>query len=235
VQQAVLLEPEEERAAADERLKVAPNEYDKLVEYELADGTTHQLFLGTSPNYSATHVRADNQATAYLADNFPSSDWSPSASAWVDRNYLSITPSEVTDLVLVNPQGQFEFTQSGTTWSMAGLAEGETLDQDAVQSLLDGVSALNLVEPLGKQEKAEYGLATPSAILTVTSKGDAGEKTVTLTVGAQSAADKTYVVRSSESPYYVRVSEYSVGNLVSKDRAALLVQPTATPAPTATP
>ena len=46
------------------RLKVASEDYQRLVEFELADGTTHELYLGTSPSYKVTHVRADGQDKA---------------------------------------------------------------------------------------------------------------------------------------------------------------------------
>jgi hypothetical protein len=53
-------------------------------------------------------------------------------------------------------------------------------------------------------------------------------------VGTQDAGDLSYVVDSSESPYYVRVSEFTVKDFVEKAREDFLVVPP-TPAPEATP
>ena len=64
-------------------------------------------------------------------------------------------------------------------------------------------------------------------------KKDNQEKTITLTIGAKDAADSTYIVKSSESPYYVKVADYSVKELVERGKANFLQQPT--PAPGATP
>jgi hypothetical protein len=52
-------------------------------------------------------------------------------------------------------------------------------------------------------------------------------------VGAQSEEDNSYVVSSSESPYYVRVADYTVENFVERVRDDFLeLPPTPTPEPT---
>jgi len=91
-----------------------------------------------------------------------------------------------------------------------------------------------MTKPLGKTEDAAWGLAQPSAMVTMQVKSGDQAKTITLTVGAKDAADNSYVVKSSESEYYVRVAEFSVKELVSRDRAGFLPA-TPTPAPAATP
>jgi hypothetical protein len=89
-----------------------------------------------------------------------------------------------------------------------------------------------MIQPLGKEEQASYGMANPSAVVTLqTHNADTGDHTYTLTVGAQDPDDTSYVVISSESPYYVRVSGYSVQNMVENGRDDFLVQPTPTPTP----
>ncbi len=58
-------------------------------------------------------------------------------------------------------------------------------------------------------------------------------ETYTLRVGAKDDEDNSYVVSSSESPYYVRVSNYTVKDFVERTRDDFLEQPpTPTPEPT---
>ena len=57
-------------------------------------------------------------------------------------------------------------------------------------------------------------------------------KPVTLTIGAQDPDDKSYVVKSSDSEYYVRIAEFSGQDLAERDRAGFLP---ATPTPAAAP
>ncbi len=218
-------------ASSQKRLKVAADGYERLVEFVLADASQHRLYLGTSPSYGATHVRADDEAEVYLA-SLQAQDFGTDASSWIDRNFLTIAQDQVTALKLQNKQGTFEFTKSGTTWTIAGLGAGETLDSTKVQAILTRISPLSMLRPLGKTDKPEYGLAQPLAVLEITTAG----KTYLLKVGALDPADTSYVVSSSESPYFGRVSQYYVADLVNSGRDGFLLQPTPIPpAPTTTP
>jgi hypothetical protein len=51
------------------------------------------------------------------------------------------------------------------------------------------------------------------------------EKTVTLRVGAEDSEDASYVIKSSESDYYVTVADTSVRGLVENGRDAFLEAP----------
>jgi hypothetical protein len=91
--------------------------------------------------------------------------------------------------------------------------------------LIQQAASVNMVRPLGKEEQAVYGMDEPNAVVTL----EADDKTITLRVGAKDPADNSYVVTSSESPYYVRVSAYSLKNLVENTRHDFLQKP---PTPT---
>ena len=56
------------------RLKVADDEYLRILEIELADGSKHTLYVGTSPSWSVTHVRIAGQKEAYLVSGLTISD-----------------------------------------------------------------------------------------------------------------------------------------------------------------
>jgi hypothetical protein len=88
---------------------------------------------------------------------------------------------------------------------------------------------VTLQRPLGTEEETAYGLDDPQAVVTL----ETADGTHTLRVGAQDAEDSSYVLAWSGSPFYVRVSEFSVRDFVEKTRDDLLQQPT--PVPEATP
>ena len=225
--------------ASHKRLKVASDAFERRVEIELADGTTHLLYLGTSPSYGATHVRADGQNEVYLA-SLSASEAGVNASNWIDTLYFSVVQDQIVALTLENANGRFEFEKDDAgTWTMAeniakDLAADETLNENNVTSLATRASSLRMLRPLGKTEQDDYGLDTPNAVVTVQTKDAEGTfKTYTLRVGAKSEEDNSYVVISSESPYYVRVSEYTVKDFVEKVRDDFLeLPPTPTPEPT---
>jgi hypothetical protein len=225
-----------------ERLGVAENEYERLVEIELDDGTRHALYVGTSPTFGATHIRADGQDEVYLTSDLSTSDVGVLPTDWADRIYLSVPQDQVVRLSLENQNGEFTFirlTGAGETgsaqgtWSMADLAADETLNSSAVETLLGRASSVTMLRPLGTEEKAEYGMDNPTALVTLRTQSDEeGAKTYTLRVGAMDPEDNSYVVISSESSYYVRVSESTVQSLVENAREDFLELP---PTPEATP
>ena len=219
--------------ASHKRLKVADDDFERLIELELADGTTQRLYLGSSPRYGTTHVRAEGQNEVYLA-SLSASEAGVNASNWVDTLYFSVPQDQIVALTLENENGRFEFEKDEAgTWTMKDLAADETFNENNVKSLATRVSSLRMLRPLGKTELDEYGLQEPSAVVTVETRDEEGNtKSYTIRVGAKDDKDNTYVVSSSESPYYVRVSNYTVKNFVERTRDDFLEQP---PTPTPTP
>jgi hypothetical protein len=213
-------------SGSHKRLGVAEDSYERLIEFELDDGSHHRLYVGTSPSFGATHVRADGQDEVYLATDLSTSDVGVQATDWANRNYLTVPRDEVIVLTLENGNGRFEFSREGDVWTMQGLAADETLDETAIQTLLSRATSVAMLRPLGKEERAEYGLGTPSAVVILQTQSETGgDRTYTLRVGAQDPGDNSYVVISSESPYYVRVNEFVVKDLVEKVRDDLLEAP----------
>lgn len=70
-------------------------------------------------------------------------------------------------------------------------------------------------------------------MVTIQQKDSEGNlSTYTLTVGAKAESDNTYVLISSESSYYVRVSEYTARDFVEWTQEDFYVKPpTPTPQP----
>lgn len=199
------------------------------------DGTSHQLYVGSSPSFGATHVRAGDQDEVYLTSEISAFDADAGATRWVDRVYFAVPEDELVALTLENAEGTFAFVKDGDTSTMEGLAGDEMSDENKFLALAGRVNSIPLLRPLGTAEQNAYGMQQPNAIVTIQTHSDEeGERTHTLRVGAQDAEDLSYVVISSESPYYVRVSEFTVKDLVEKAREGFLELP-ATPTPEATP
>ena len=205
------------------RLQVAPDEFNRRLELTLADGTTDELYVGSSAGAAATHVRAEGQPQVYLTGELAAWDANPQVTAWVDTLYFTVPQTATTGLILENQNGTFEFEREGDVWTMAGLAEGETLDQAAVTSLLNQAGSVRLTDVLGAEEQADYGLAEPLAAVTLETE----DGTYTLQVGARDDATNSYVFHASSSPYYVRVAGWAGDAFANKARADFLA---ATPA-----
>ena len=223
-------------SASHKRLKVADQDFERSVEFELADGTRHKLYLGTSAGYQATHVRVQGKDDVYLAAGLAASEAPAQASGWVDPLYLSVPQDQVTALTLENKNGRFEMEKNESgAWTLQGLAAGETANVSNIQALVSRAASIALTEPLGKKEQDAFGFRTPGAVITLKARDQAGTvKTFTLRVGAKDEKDNSFVVISSESPYYVRVSSFAVQDFVEKARDYFLQLPP-TPASASTP
>jgi hypothetical protein len=205
------------------RLQVAPDEFNRRLELTLAKGATDELYVGSSAGAAATHVRADGQPQVFLTGELAAWDANPQVTAWVDTLYFTVPQTATTGITLKNQNGTFEFEKEGDTWTMAGLAEGETLDQAAVSALLNQAGSVRLTDVLGTEEEADFGLAEPLATVTVKTEDD----TYTLRVGARDDATNSYVFNASSSPYYVRVAGWAGDAFVNKTWPDFLAEPPA--------
>lgn len=221
------------------RLQVADDQFAQKVQFRLADGASHVLLIGTSPSAGSVHVRADGAKEVYLVDGLTSSDAAPDAVNWINPTFIAMLPDQVTAVDITNANGSFSFTKDvSNTWQMKGLIDGETFDSAKLTSMVGQVSPLSLIRPLGQSLKPEYGLTPPAATITLTLQPTAtvSIKPVVIQVGAKDNTENSYTAASNESPYYVRVSSYTLDAFVTSDKKYFLkLPPTAVPTPTATP
>lgn len=211
--------------ASHKRLKVAEDDFERKIELLSHDGSSQVLYIGSSPRFGSAHVRVEGQPETYLTIELSAQDASATPAPWVDTSYLRVPKEDIEALTLQNAQGEWTFEQDADgNWTMAGLEDDEELASSNVTTLVNKATSVTLVQPLGRQEQGAYGMGQASAVVRIQTK----EKEITLQVGAKDSADDGYVVKSSESPYYVKVAEFSVKDLVEKSRQDLL-QPTPTP------
>ena len=217
------------------RLRVADDEFERMIEFETSGGKRSKLYLGTSLRSRAGHVRAEGKDQVYLATDLSASDAPTQATAWVDPVYFSVPQDQVVALTQENGEGRLRLEKDDSgDWALMGDGAGGTLDQTKAQSLIRQVASLRLLRPLGKEEMDSYGLKEPAAVLTITTKdGDGNSTDDILQVGADFAQEKGFVVKSSKSPYFVLVAESTVRNFIEKGSDDLLEPPaTADPGPT---
>lgn len=221
-------------ASSHRQLKVASDDFNRLVEVKLLGGTSHKLYLGSPAGGNSTHIRADDGAEVYLTNNLSSWDVNAQASNWIDTLYFTVPQTATLALTLENQNGIFEFEKDGENWSMAGLNEDETFNPTSFTSLLNQASSVHMTAPIGKDEEASFGLDQPKATVTLKTQIGDQEKTYVMRIGAENPEDNSYVASSSESPYFVRVAEFTGNNFINKTREDFLeLPPTPVPAPEA--
>jgi hypothetical protein len=209
------------------RLKVAADAFERKIVLSSAAATLRTIYLGSAPSFGSAHVRLEGDVDTYLTDAIAAHQANADAASWVDTAYLSVPQEEIQAIRLKNANGSFEFEKDEEgNWTLVGLAEGEQLNASAMSNLETRAASINMTEPLGLEDKTAFGLAEPLATLVIETE----DNTITLHVGAYDEETSSYVVSSSESPYYVRVSDFTAQSLVENTRDDFVqLLPTATP------
>lgn len=211
------------------RLQVAADDFARRIVFETGDGAKETVYIGSSPQYGSVHFRVGGQSEAYLTSELTIWDVKADVSGWIDTSYQNAAQADVTKMTLENANGTFVFEkEDGATWAMlepSPTGEGQTLKQVEVNNVLRQAASQTMKMPLGTEERETHGMDEPSAVVTL----ETPDKTVTVQVGAKDADDESYVIKSSESDYYVRVAARSIASLVENGREAFLQEPTPQP------
>jgi hypothetical protein len=208
--------------ASHRQLEVSDSAFQRRLDLETQAGTKHTIYLGTAPRYTATHFRVGGRSETYLTPDLSTWEFVARPSSWIDATYVSIDQETVTRVTLENANGTFELVKAGDDWTLADLQEDETVASAQIDTLVRNASRLSMSVPLGTTEKLSYRMDAPNAVVTVETE----DGTVhTLTVGARFDEDSTYVVKSSDSPYYVRVAQINVSAMVENTRDDFLTLP----------
>ncbi|GIX07648.1 MAG: hypothetical protein KatS3mg115_2051 [Candidatus Poribacteria bacterium] len=226
-----------ESETSHRRLKVAPDEFERKLTLQTADGKEQILWIGTTAGGRTSHVRVGDDKRVYLADDLAS--WQLAvAPQWMDRHalFLKRTERRSSLLEIENAQGRWTFRKSDDgTWTMEGLRSGETLDTSKVNGLASRLAALYLSAPIGKERKPKYGLDRPAARVTLTLKAKAqnegeeepAETRKQLLIGAKDDENNGYYVLSPDSKYpdfVVRIAAYNLREFVEHGRKDFLKQ-----------
>ncbi|HRE47283.1 MAG TPA: DUF4340 domain-containing protein [Aggregatilineales bacterium] len=246
------------------RLKVADEDYERLIEITTRQGETQRLYLGTSSGANSTHVRRGGRDNVYLVGGLNTWEISTRAAQWVNAVYLAIPQPEVATITVTNGNGTFTFDKAGEAWTFAGLNAGEVFNTAQIEAILSRVATIRLDDPLGTTNEAVYGMDAPLAVITIQTRKEitptpdpsatpvgvdvplpltpnassvnatVEEKTYTLTIGAKTEAGTGYYVKSSESDHYVILAAATTETFTNLTRDSLILPPTPTPTPTAT-
>ena len=216
---------------SQKQLLVADDSYNRRIVLTLADDQQFTLYVGTSPNGTASHVRLDGQDEVYLTGALSISQVGAAAASWIDAQYYSVDTATVKTVKLENAAGQFTFNKdSNNAWTLDGLNAGETPSASAINRLVNSASSVRMMRPVGKTEDPTYGLDTPQARIELLTQADDKQQTITLLVGNQDTSDHSYYAKLSSSDYIVKLSETLVGGWIKNTRADFL-EPPATPTP----
>jgi hypothetical protein len=216
-------------ASSHNRLQVAEDDYVRKIDL-LSGGQTRTVYVGSSPSMRATNVRAAGSDAVYLTGDLRGTDIRTDVGGWVNLTYFQTPSADAQSVTIENANGRLEFTRVNTdTWTLNGLADAELFSQNNFTTILTRLGGLNMVAPVGKDERPEFGMENPNATVTVVSRpAGVEEKTLTLLIGAKDEGGANYYAKSSESDFYVKIASFS-GDQFVNDTRDRYIQPPPTP------
>lgn len=220
-------------------LRVVPDIFERRLQVQAGE-IEHLLYIGTVDGTRAAHVRVDGEDEVWRVAELASWQVSADLSSWADTFYLRVEPDQVAAFELENAAGSFPFQRTEGGWTGLDLHAGETLDQERVTAFVDRLSSLRMSMPLGTEPVPHYRLNPPAAVVHLTVRSDpdgddetepAAERVVQLIVGAVAVEGDHYVVKNSDSEYYVEVSSFTLSDLVDADRSTFVIADDTTGSP----
>ncbi|HLA43456.1 MAG TPA: DUF4340 domain-containing protein [Aggregatilineales bacterium] len=224
------------------RLKVADDEFMRRIQLGNTDitGTAYTIFLGNAVGGSATHVRVDDEDQVFLVDNLRASDATTTLSSWIDTTYFTVPSENVVSVKVENPNGTFEFSKQGDNWTMTSPEADRDIDSSKISSFIGQITTLRMQEPVSREADDVYGLDTPQAAITIQVQEPVEDTdpeddvtpepvitTYTYEIGTEQ--EDGYIVKSSESDYYVRIAAGVATVIIDKTLDNFLIELPPTP------
>jgi hypothetical protein len=198
--------------AALERFRVADDGFERRITLEGAEGPLAALYLGDSPGFRRLYVRAEGDAAVYEA-NLALFDASEKADDWTRKTVLQLIAEDIQAVEI----REITLTRAEDAWQLAGLAEGETLDQEAAEALVRAAANLSFRGVLGADPKGNYGQDTPELTWKVKTRDEDLEYRLSKLKDLGE-----YVLKVSNEPYYFRLADFDTQALLDAERGALI-------------
>lgn len=229
------------------RLQVSSSDFVREVTFTTTGGDSQVLYIGSPSGANAVHMRVSDQNAVYLTSGLQSWEVPTGATAWIDPIYFAVTRENITRIRVENVNGTFDFLKTGEAWSLEGLTEAEVFNETGFNAILNGVTNVRMTAPLATEPQEAWNMDEPSATITVTVLEEVAppaaeataeataeptfvEQTYTLVIGGGQTEASEYVIKSSESAFYVAISVPSSTAFRTLERATVV---TAAPEATA--
>ena len=230
-------------AVALKRFKVSPTNFEHKVTLAVGEKTVATLWLGDSPGVRQIYGRANDEEAVYSLD-ITAYEVDADPNQWADKTLLTLKPEEIAEITLLDAHLVREKAPSKEAkkdskdsvppgkWQLEGLQPGEEINAEAIDTLVNRLSGIGFEAVLGKENKPVYRQDAP--VLKLSVRTQAGE--LREYVFSEQATDSTasgkgmvHVLKTSVSPYYLKVADFTVAELMEMHRNKLLKQPATPP------
>ena len=203
-------------AGAAARFKVDEQGFERKIVLSQGEKPLAQLYLGDSPGYRRSYLRVAGEEAVYEGE-IGSYEAATAAKDWGDPALLHI-PADQIEAV---ESADLQLRRQEQKWTLADLGEGETLDQEAVESLVRRLANLGYLEVVEGGTEVEQGLDAPA--LRITLKRKEGQPREYLFGRKGDQGD--FFLKSSDHPWRFKVANFTVDPLRETTREKLVKRP----------
>jgi hypothetical protein len=217
--------PEATTSEAATRFKVAPENFAHRLTLLENGKPLKVVYFGASPGLRRLYLRLDKDPEIHSLA-IAAHDLDTKADAWIDTRVLHLKADQVARVHL--PGVELEQGKDGL--QPVDLQEGEELNKDRRDSLVNRLTGLSISALLGKEAKPEYGLGHPALEYSLELKdgtrisylfGQAPKPVETKGAGTPPVTDNSFVLKVSTQEQLFRVDGWQVEELKKASRGEL--------------
>ncbi len=198
---------------ASRRFRLTDDDHERRIVLKSGDKTLDTLYIGVSPTFKQTHVRAGDAAEIHSA-TIAAYEAGARGEEWLDKDQLDLPQDKISSISI----GDVLLEKRDGSFTLAGLGEGETVKAVELPPIIRAVTKPSFDAIQGKGEVALAKLKP--ADFEVTVKRSEGEPVV-LTFKKE-ADGGAYLFASSSHPYVFRVAASTIKPLTEVKRERLV-------------
>lgn len=205
-------------SGASRRFKVDEDEFERKLTLSTNGNPLGQLYIGDSPGFRKVHVRNSGDAEVFAVD-FNTWEASADSGDWIDKRILTFSAdnllrAEMPDFVLQREDGELQ---------LADLTDQEEVNRQAVQTLVNHLSGLQIDSVLDEENKPESSTDDADFKLKVTLDPD---ETLAYYFFKQPDEEPYFLLKRSDFEDYFKITEFHVNAIKRTTRDKLLLDDT---------
>ena len=197
---------------ARERFRVADDTFERRLTLEGGSGPIASLLIGDSPGFKRVFARIPEEPGVYEL-RLALSDVSARGDDWIDVGLLRLEGEQINRIAA----SDWILSKDDTgVWTVAG--DDRPVDQEAVSALMLRLANLGYRGVLGVAEDPAYNQQDPLIELEI-GLTDGSKRHYRI---SQAKDSQDYVLKDAERPWYFKLSEFDLGELLDIESADLL-------------